>query len=206
MANKPLYSTGNKPIYGLLNKPVFGDLIFHDNRISLQFVFAPDYENGNIAYGDYGAFGFTTSTGKGHSAAGTADEMEALFGDEYGLPYVDIDIANANGVGMGNDGTNDYYYVMVRACKLAWVGVASELPPATTTCTIKAWIGTHLISNQQTIGQYRFQNASLDWPNSGHGGTNEWPPYDMFGTTELTATEHHWTVRWTPATSTLEFI
>jgi len=218
MANKLLYSTGNKLLYSADNKLVFGDLIFSDDYIYITFEglwYASDPANAEAASYYYEShlwsMGYdTTPTGLYYGGLVTDTDEKASM--EYWLPtnsayaretsqsYAGKFTARFNfsdmvdnAYGKGNDGTNDYYEIIIFCDQFNpayFIGDDGDYSMANNYCKIRAWKDLDTISDT-----YSIPNRSSD---------------DItFPRTDFT-TDHPETelcrIRWTPETSTLEFI
>ena len=195
MSNNPLYSSNGVPLYGKLGRPIYGDFIFSPEYIyigaRMPIVATSDY-------GELSLWVFCNAAGYNYTR-GIYYSTPPIFGAEkdsmsvWEFPPLEAmsnttewywyrfnyDAMVANGFGLGNDGTNDYYEIF---CRASLNTLDYRFPPDPTYVNFEVWKDTqHRVATPILM-------SVIDY-NSRHASE-----------TPLAS------VRWTPATSTLEFI
>jgi hypothetical protein len=204
MANQPLYGILDKPVYGVENQPVYSDLVYDDDYIYVTFtglwypVATPpgwfwDGHVWSMGYTDnYGLyFGRTISDATEKASMVYWLPIYGVYGTtEWGGnpgsstwpgPYTarfDYGAMVTNDYGKGNDGTNDYYEIIVRCNRYEDAGINQT---TNNYCTVRSWKNLNTIEDTFATPVTAFTS-----------------PY--YPTVAIC------TIRWTPATTTLEFV
>lgn len=195
MSNNPLYSANGVPLYGKLGRPIYGDFVFSPSYIYIgaQMPIEPA--------DDYGGYTFCNAVGYNYTRGihysyppWVGPEKDSMI--SYSTPVTrgesgfytstkwwwyrfDFDAMVANGFGLGNDGVNDYYEIFCRAS----INLDNtSFPRDPTYVYFKAWKDTQSISASPILMSVIDINGR------------------RASETPLAS------VRWTPATSTFEFI